>query len=113
MSINSCLAPVGSLDGMAITTVEGIGNSEAGLHGVQSASTFNLICADAVMRSTVWARASAQSDTGQWLYSHGHVGRTRLPPFLFLASTVGQTPCALDLQVSSQLCSPMGPDGVL
>ena len=37
MSINSCLATVGSLDGMAVTTVEGIGNSEAGMHGVQSA----------------------------------------------------------------------------
>ena len=37
MSINSCLATVGSLDGMAVTTVEGIGNSETGLHGVQGA----------------------------------------------------------------------------
>ena len=40
MSINSCLATVGSLDGMAVTTVEGIGNSEVGLHGVQSAPAF-------------------------------------------------------------------------
>ena len=37
VSINSCLATVGSLDGMAVTTVEGIGNSETGLHGVQGA----------------------------------------------------------------------------
>lgn len=34
-SINSCLAPVGGLDGAAITTVEGIGNSEAGFHPIQ------------------------------------------------------------------------------
>jgi len=37
VSINSCLATVGSLDGMAVTTVEGVGNSETGLHGVQGA----------------------------------------------------------------------------
>lgn len=37
ISLNSCLAVVGSLDGMAVTTVEGIGKSESGLHGVQGA----------------------------------------------------------------------------
>lgn len=36
ISLNSCLATVGSLDGMSITTVEGIGNSSS-LHGVQGA----------------------------------------------------------------------------
>lgn len=34
-SINSCLCPVGSVDGASITTVEGIGNSKAGYHAVQ------------------------------------------------------------------------------
>ncbi|EIE21740.1 molybdenum cofactor-binding domain-containing protein [Coccomyxa subellipsoidea C-169] len=36
-SINSCLCPVGCLDGASITTVEGIGNSKAGFHKVQEA----------------------------------------------------------------------------
>ena len=34
-AINSCLCPVGSVDGASITTVEGIGNSKAGYHAVQ------------------------------------------------------------------------------
>ncbi len=34
-SINSCLAPVGGLDGAAVTTVEGIGCSAVGLHPIQ------------------------------------------------------------------------------
>ena len=34
-SINSCLCLVGSLDGHAITTVEGLGNSATGFHRVQ------------------------------------------------------------------------------
>ena len=34
-SINSCLCPVGALDGAAITTAEGLGNSLAGFHPVQ------------------------------------------------------------------------------
>ena len=34
-SINSCLCPVGSLDGAAVTTVEAIGNSADGFHPVQ------------------------------------------------------------------------------
>ena len=34
-TINSCLCPVGSVDGASITTVEGIGNSKAGYHAVQ------------------------------------------------------------------------------
>ena len=34
-TINSCLCPIGSVDGASITTVEGIGNSKAGYHAVQ------------------------------------------------------------------------------
>ena len=34
-TINSCLCPLGSVDGASITTVEGIGNSKAGYHAVQ------------------------------------------------------------------------------
>ena len=34
-SVNACLRPVASLDGMAVTTVEGIGNSRHGLNPVQ------------------------------------------------------------------------------
>ena len=34
-AINSCLCPVGSVDGASIITVEGIGNSKAGYHAVQ------------------------------------------------------------------------------
>ncbi len=34
-TINSCLCPVGSVDGASITTAEGIGNSKAGYHAVQ------------------------------------------------------------------------------
>ena len=34
-SVNSCLRPVASIDGMAVTTVEGIGNSRDGLHPLQ------------------------------------------------------------------------------
>ena len=38
-TINSCLCPVGSVDGASITTVEGIGNSKAGFHAVQGLLT--------------------------------------------------------------------------
>jgi hypothetical protein len=34
-TINSCLQPVGSMDGLAIISPEGIGNSESGFHVVQ------------------------------------------------------------------------------
>ncbi|ROT73358.1 putative xanthine dehydrogenase [Penaeus vannamei] len=34
-SINACLAPVVSLHGLAVTTVEGIGSTRTGLHAVQ------------------------------------------------------------------------------
>lgn len=34
-SINSCLAPVASLDGAVVTTIEGIGNERDGYHPVQ------------------------------------------------------------------------------
>ena len=34
-SINSCLCPVGTLDGVAITTAEGLGNSRSGFSSVQ------------------------------------------------------------------------------
>ena len=34
-SVNACLRPVASIDGMAVTTVEGIGNSRDGLNPVQ------------------------------------------------------------------------------
>src|SRR3954454_13114159 len=34
-SVNACLRPVASVDGMAITTVEGIGNSRDGLNPIQ------------------------------------------------------------------------------
>ena len=34
-SVNACLRPVASIDGMAVTTVEGIGNTRAGLNPVQ------------------------------------------------------------------------------
>ena len=34
-SINSCLCPVGTLDGVAITTAEGLGNSRTGFSSVQ------------------------------------------------------------------------------
>ena len=34
-SINSCLAPIGTLDGVQVITVEGLGNSKKGFHPVQ------------------------------------------------------------------------------
>jgi xanthine dehydrogenase/oxidase len=34
-SVNACLRPLASIDGMAVTTVEGIGNSRDGLHPLQ------------------------------------------------------------------------------
>ena len=34
--INACLRPVGSCDGMSITTIEGIGTKKIGLHPIQS-----------------------------------------------------------------------------
>ena len=37
-SVNSCLCPVGSLDGELITTVEGLGNGSAGFSKVQGGS---------------------------------------------------------------------------
>jgi xanthine dehydrogenase iron-sulfur cluster and FAD-binding subunit A len=33
--INSCLRPLCSVDGMAVTTVEGVGSTKSGLHPVQ------------------------------------------------------------------------------
>ena len=35
ISVNACLAPLCSVDGMAVTTVEGIGSTQAGLHPCQ------------------------------------------------------------------------------
>ena len=35
MAVNACLAPLCSVDGMAVTTVEGIGSSHTTLHPVQ------------------------------------------------------------------------------
>ena len=37
-SINSCLAPLGTLDGVQIITVEGLGNSKKGFNPVQGAA---------------------------------------------------------------------------
>jgi hypothetical protein len=34
-SINACLAPIGGLNGAAVTTAEGIGSSASGFHPVQ------------------------------------------------------------------------------
>lgn len=34
-SINACLAPLASVEGMHVITVEGIGNMKTGLHPVQ------------------------------------------------------------------------------
>ena len=34
-SVNACLRPVASIDGMAVTTVEGIGNTREGLNPIQ------------------------------------------------------------------------------
>jgi len=34
-SLNSCLCPIGSLDGAAVTTAEGLGNSQVGFHPIQ------------------------------------------------------------------------------
>lgn len=42
-SINSCLCPIGSLDGASITTVEGIGNSKAGFHPVQGEGVYAML----------------------------------------------------------------------
>lgn len=33
--MNACLAPVASVHGLAVTTVEGIGSTRTGLHAVQ------------------------------------------------------------------------------
>lgn len=35
MAVNACLAPVSSMHGMAVTTVEGIGSVKTRLHSVQ------------------------------------------------------------------------------
>ena len=34
-SVNACLTPLCTLDGYAVTTIEGIGNSKIGLHPIQ------------------------------------------------------------------------------
>ena len=34
-SVNACLAPICSMHGLAVTTVEGIGSTKTGLHPVQ------------------------------------------------------------------------------
>ena len=38
MAVNACLAPLCSVDGMAVTTVEGIGSTRTTLHPVQVSS---------------------------------------------------------------------------
>ena len=35
MSLNACLAPLCSMHGMAVTTVEGLGSTKTRLHAVQ------------------------------------------------------------------------------
>ena len=35
MAINACLAPIASMHGLAVTTVEGIGSTKTKLHPVQ------------------------------------------------------------------------------
>lgn len=45
LSLNSCLAPLGSLDGLAVTTVEGLGNSCKGFSSVQGESIVRMHCA--------------------------------------------------------------------
>lgn len=35
MAVNACLAPLASMDGCALTTIEGIGSLRAGLHPLQ------------------------------------------------------------------------------
>jgi len=35
MSLNACLAPLCSMHGMAVTTVEGLGSAKTRLHAVQ------------------------------------------------------------------------------
>ena len=51
-AINSCLCPVGSVDGASITTVEGIGNSKAGYHAVQGMQHVQFsFCADSHIRA--------------------------------------------------------------
>ena len=40
MAVNACLAPLCSVDGMAVTTVEGIGSTHTTLHPVQVSSLF-------------------------------------------------------------------------
>ena len=42
-AVNACLAPLCSVDGMAVTTVEGLGSSTTRLHPVQVAATLNLL----------------------------------------------------------------------
>ncbi len=41
-AVNACLAPLCSVDGMAVTTVEGIGSSRDLLHPVQVIISTNL-----------------------------------------------------------------------
>ena len=40
MAVNACLAPLCSVDGMAVTTVEGIGSTRTTLHPVQVSSEY-------------------------------------------------------------------------
>lgn len=42
LSVNACLAPLCSMHGVAVTTVEGIGNIKNGLHPVQV--SFSFVC---------------------------------------------------------------------
>ena len=42
-SLNSCLAPLGSLDGVAISTVESLGNSRQGFSNIQGKSFASIL----------------------------------------------------------------------
>lgn len=51
-SINSCLCPVGSLDGCLVTTSEGIGSSKQGFSQIQGAHSLHRLCTHVVTKSS-------------------------------------------------------------
>ena len=73
-SVNSCLKPIGTLDGCAITTSEGLGNSSKGFSVVQGASPHQTLCHRAVCSKHTSAQQLLQTLKGPlWVSLPTHI----------------------------------------